>query len=61
MLVLTRKDGEAIKFPALGITVWVLPRDGHTIRLGIEAPQDIRVIRSELEGRNTSETVDTKR
>jgi carbon storage regulator CsrA len=59
MLVLTRKDGEKIRLPELGITIWVLPRDGHQTRIGIEAPREIRVIRGELEDRQKPPVIDT--
>ena len=47
MLVLTRKPGEKI---CVGdnITVTVVEVTGNRIRLGIEAPEDVRVLRSEL-------------
>ena len=48
MLVLTRKEGEAIVFPELGIVVRVLDGDRHGGRLGIEAPKDVVVMREEL-------------
>lgn len=47
MLILTRKSGEAIK---LGddITITVIEINGNQVRLGIDAPLDIRVYRNEL-------------
>lgn len=48
MLVLSRREGEGIIFPALGISVQVLPRKGSTVRLGVKAPAEIRVMRQEL-------------
>lgn len=47
MLVLTRKVGEKI-YIGDGITVTVLDVKGSRIRLGIDAPDDVRVVRSEL-------------
>lgn len=51
MLVLSRKAGEAIVFPALGITVKVNTIDygRGRVKLGITAPTDVNVIREELE------------
>ena len=49
MLVLSRKESETILFPKLGITVEVSRVQGNTVRLGIDAPDEIRVIRGELE------------
>ena len=47
MLVLTRKLDESI---IIGddITITILKVKGNAIRIGIEAPRDVRVIRSEL-------------
>ena len=47
MLVLTRKAGERIVIDDQ-ITVTVLKVQGHQIRLGIEAPKEVPVMREEL-------------
>ncbi|HBD86064.1 MAG TPA: carbon storage regulator [Clostridiales bacterium] len=47
MLVLTRKLGEGILI-GKEITVTIISVEGDKIRVGIEAPQNIRVIRQEL-------------
>jgi carbon storage regulator len=47
MLVLTRKQNEKIRIGD-SITVTVLRMKGKGVRLGIEAPKDINVIRGEL-------------
>jgi carbon storage regulator len=47
MLVLSRKAGESITIEG-GITVTVLAQHGTNVSLGIEAPRDIGVMRSEL-------------
>lgn len=47
MLVLTRKLGEQIQIGDT-ITITVVRIDGDRIRLGIEAPQDVPVMRAEL-------------
>ena len=47
MLVLTRKPGERIVIGE-DITVTVLEVQGNRIRLGIEAPKEIPVMREEL-------------
>ena len=49
MLILSRRETEKVLFPTLGITVEVTRVKGNTVRLGIDAPQEIRVIRGELE------------
>jgi carbon storage regulator len=47
MLVITRKNGERI---CIGddVTVTVLDVAGSSVRLGIEAPSDVRVFRYEI-------------
>jgi carbon storage regulator len=47
MLVLTRKPGEKAVIGG-GITVTVLDVIGGRIRLGIDAPDDVRILRGEL-------------
>ena len=47
MLVLTRKPGEKIHIGS-GITITVVEIKGGKIRLGIEAPEDVPVFRSEI-------------
>lgn len=48
MLVMSRRCDEEILFPNLGITVKVLRMQGHRVRLGVNAPEEIDVIRGEL-------------
>jgi carbon storage regulator CsrA len=47
MLVLSRKQDQEIVIGD-GIKITVLKIKGNTIRLGIEAPRDVKVIRGEL-------------
>jgi carbon storage regulator len=47
MLVLTRKPGEKVTIGE-GIVVTVLSVDGGRIRLGVEAPDDVPILRGEL-------------
>lgn len=47
MLVLTRKLDESIRIGD-DIKITILRIKGNTIRIGIEAPRDVRVVRSEL-------------
>lgn len=49
MLILSRRRAEKVLFPELGITIEVVRVLNRTVRLGIDAPADIRVIRSELQ------------
>lgn len=54
MLVLSRNEGEGIHFPELDIAVQILRVAGNRIRIGVQAPHDIRVLRSELADRAKS-------
>jgi carbon storage regulator len=47
MLVLTRKVGEVIRIGD-NITVRVLQARGSQVRLGVEAPSDVRIFREEI-------------
>ena len=47
MLVLTRKPGEQITI-GNDITITVVEVAGNRIRLGIDAPGDVRILRAEL-------------
>ena len=49
MLVLSRREAEKVLFPTLGITVEVTRVQGKTVRLGIDAPDEIRIVRGELD------------
>jgi len=49
MLVLSRKQTETIKIGD-SITITVVKSNGP-VRLGVEAPPDVRVVRSELDNR----------
>lgn len=48
MLVLSRKVNETILIPDLGISLQVLRVAGEKVRLGIQAPSDVSIIRSEI-------------
>ena len=50
MLVLSRRAEEKIIFPQSGITVHVLGVRGNVVRIGVEAPPEIKVLREELAG-----------
>lgn len=48
MLVLSRKEKQRVVFPNLGISVEILRVAGQTVRVGIEAPHDVQILRAEL-------------
>ena len=48
MLVLTRKVKQEFSFVNLGITVEILKVSGKKVQVGVVAPEEVRVLRSEL-------------
>src|SRR5439155_15305197 len=48
MLVLSRRPGQEIVFPALGIKLRLVKTEGNTARLAIDAPHSVAVFRAEL-------------
>lgn len=54
MLVLTRKLQEKIHIND-NITITVVRLQGNTVRIGIEAPADVRVVRGEVAARDLAE------
>ncbi len=58
MLVLSRRESEKIVVPELGIILEVLSIKGNVVRLGIEAPPEIRILRSEVLERNLAPPVE---
>lgn len=48
MLVISRGEGDGVHFPDLDLAVRVLKVAGQRIRIGIDAPDHVRVLRSEL-------------
>jgi carbon storage regulator len=48
MLVLTRKSGEKLRLGS-EITVTVLEIKGNRVRIGIDAPDQVSILRCELE------------
>ena len=56
MLVLSRRESERIRLGD-SIVVTVVRVTGDRVRIGIEAPSDVRVLREELDPKNpTSES-----
>jgi carbon storage regulator CsrA len=51
MLVLSRRVNEKIVFPGVGATVQVVSLKPGVVRLGIEAPPDVTVLRAEVRDR----------
>ncbi len=61
MLVLSRKENQTIRFPHLGVSVEILRVEGNRVRVGIDAPKDVRILRGELEtGEETASSEQVK-
>ncbi|MCL4104118.1 UNVERIFIED_CONTAM: hypothetical protein GTU68_034980 [Idotea baltica] len=54
MLMLSRRPGEEIQIGD-GITVRITQVKGNQVRIGIDAPHDVKIIRSELQDRRRSD------
>jgi CheY-like chemotaxis protein/sRNA-binding carbon storage regulator CsrA len=48
MLVLSRRPGQKVVFPSLGVAIEVLRSRGSVTKLGVEAPDDVPVLRDEM-------------
>ncbi|QDT01675.1 carbon storage regulator [Rubripirellula lacrimiformis] len=48
MLVVSRRTGETIEFPSVGVVVRVVGLGKSRIQLGVEAPREIAIMRGEL-------------
>lgn len=46
MLVLTRRENEEIVIPGLDVKIKIIKVQGSRAKLGVEAPQEVRVIRA---------------
>ena len=56
MLILTRRIGESLKIGS-DVTVTVMATKGSQVRIGIEAPKDVTVLREEVADRNKQEAL----
>ena len=48
MLVLSRKIDQKILIPSLDATIQIVAIRGNTVRIGIQAPPDVTILRAEL-------------
>ena len=55
MLVLSRKISESIAIPELNISIEVLQVKGKSVRIGVDAPIEIKVLRGELDSSGKDE------
>jgi carbon storage regulator CsrA len=55
MLVLSRRPGQKVVFPSLGITIEVLRARGCVTKLGFEAPANVPIMRDEVLAKPTAD------
>lgn len=48
MLILSRKEGESIEIPELGVVIEVTSIKKSRITIGIEAPKELAILRGEI-------------
>lgn len=49
MLVLSRRTDQSINFPTLGVSIRILRIAGQTVRVGVQAPRSLPILRDELD------------
>ena len=59
MLVLSRRLHEKVLFPSINTAIEVVSIKGRSVRLGIEAPPEVTILRAELRDRATERGVTT--
>jgi carbon storage regulator CsrA len=61
MLVLSRHEGDGISFPDLDLSVEIVKIQGSRVQVGVKAPKEIQILRSELVGRSDATRVPAAR
>ena len=61
MLILSRKEGESIELPELGIVIHVSAIKKSRAVIGIEAPRDVMIVRSEMLDRDVATETECER
>lgn len=56
MLVLSRRPDQQVEFPGIGVSLKVLTVKGRVVKLGIEAPDEIQIVRPEVKGNSAPAT-----
>lgn len=58
MLVLSRRKNEGVSLPSVGVNFEILRIAGNSVRIGVKAPRNMPILRSELEshGKNNAST-----
>lgn len=57
MLVLTRRTKDKVSFPQVGITVHFIRVQSGQVKVGVDAPRDIAIVRDEVEDVDTAKFV----
>ena len=57
VLVLTRRAKDKVSFPQLGITVHFIRVQSGQVKVGVDAPRDIAIVRDEVDNGETAEIV----
>ena len=55
MLVLTRRSNERLSFPQVGITVHFIRVQAGHVKIGVDAPRDIAIVRDEIADEQAAE------
>ena len=61
MLVLSRRAEQQLVFPNLGITVKVLQVKGRLVKIGVDAPRDVKVLRPEVCSEDDQDSLEENR
>lgn len=56
MLILNRRERQSILVPELGMKITVVEIRNGCVRIGLEAPRDVRIVRDDA--KNTTKGVD---
>lgn len=48
MLVLSRKKNQEVCLPDMGVNIRILELKGNSVRMGIDAPEEVHILRGEL-------------
>lgn len=59
MLVLSRRVGDEITLPELGVTIRLLDLRGKVAKVGVKAPRELSILRGELAFEQSPEAIST--
>ncbi len=61
MLVLSRRADQSVVLPEIGVSIDVLSVRGNTVRIGVRAPLDLRIVRGELQDSKAAQSQSSPR